>query len=170
MTDFDEVTRCIREERHRDALSLLIGDDGWIRRRFRTDMNHAWYLAGTEAYDLGDIDRALSCFRNSVKAWLEDTQALMAIANCHSDRCQPHWSVRYLTRALAIDRKNPDLIYKLGNAYYDMGRYAEAAKQYRKAVKFGAGEIREFAVRNLEHALIRMRSGKRKRAEVVETH
>lgn len=165
---FDQFKPLLHQGRGQDVISRLVGEDGRIRREFRVDTNHAWYLAGNTAYDLDDVDRALKYFKNAVKSWPEDTQALMLIANCYSDLCKPHWSARYLAKALALDRKNTDLIYNLGNAYYDMRRYAEAAKHYRKVIKHGTGETRALAVANLAHALAKLHPRKRKRKEVGE--
>ena len=160
MDEFDEISQLLREGQHSKALSRLIGKNGRIHADFRADLNHAWYLAGNAAYDTGQVDRAVKFFKNSVKVWPEDTQALMAVAYCYSDLNKPRLAAHYLTKAIEIDPKNPDLIYNLANARFDMAQYAEAAKLYRKVIKAGKGNTKKWAAKNLERALDRMRSRK----------
>lgn len=159
MDEFDEINSLMRDGRNLQALARLIDNKGRVRDNFRTDLNHAWYLAGNAAYDAGKIDSALQFFKNSAKAWPSDTQALMAIAYCYSDLNKPRWAAHYLSRAIKIDPSNPDLFYNLANARFDMAQYAEAAKLYRKAIKAGKGETKKWAVKNLKHALSRMQRG-----------
>lgn len=150
MDEFDEINQLLRVGQHSKALSRLIGKNGRIRADFRSDLNHAWYLAGDAAYSLGQIDRALEFFKNSARAWPDDAQALMAVANCYSDLHKPRWAAHYLAKAIKIDPSNPDLNYNLANARFDMAQYAEAAKLYRKVIKASKGETKKWAAKNLK--------------------
>jgi tetratricopeptide (TPR) repeat protein len=153
---FDEISNLLRKGHHSEALDRLIGKDGRIRSSYRVDLNHAWYLAGSAAYDAGQVDRALEFFRKSARIWPEDTQALMAVANCYSDLNKPRWAAYYLSKAIQVDSNNPHLRYNLANARFDMAQYKEAADLYREVVKLSTGKTREWAVKNLERALKRV--------------
>jgi tetratricopeptide (TPR) repeat protein len=160
MDEFDEISSLLREGEHLKALGQLVGKDGRIRADYRADLNHAWYLAGNAAYDAGQINRALEFFKKSARTWPDDTQALMAIANCYSDLNKPRWTAHYLAKAIQIDPNNPDLNYNLANARFDLRQYTEAAKLYRKVIKVSKGETKKWAATNLERALERMRHSK----------
>lgn len=157
MDEFHEINQLLRNGQHSKAISRLVARDGRIRADFRGDVNHAWYLAGDAAYRSGDLDQALVFFKNSARAWPDDTQALMALANCYSDLNKPRWAAHYLAKAIEIDPHNPDLNFNLANARFDMAQYAKAVKLYRKVIKASDSKTKILAAKNLEHALHRLR-------------
>jgi len=156
MDEFDEINRFMRKGAYSNVIDRLVTQRGRIHADFRADLNHAWYLAGSAAYDAGQLDKALKFFKNSARSWPADTQALMAAANCYSDLNKPRLAARYLEKAIAIEPGNPGLYFNLANSLFDIGKHEEAAALYRKVLKMSKGETRKRAVKNLGHVLDRM--------------
>lgn len=77
---------------------------------------------------------------------------MMAIGNCYSELGMPRWSVHYFQKALRLDPGNADLIYNLGNAFFDMGDYKSAIRVYKRACKRADGALLRACATNIELA------------------
>lgn len=135
---FDYVHQLMRERKWSKALSELYDvNSGRIRKKYADDYNHAWYLIGDIYYKTRHFAQAAKAFRIAIKRWPDDFQAMMAIANCYSEMRAPRWSAYYLKKAIHIQPHNAKLLYNLGNAYFDLGKYDAAIKVYNVACRYG---------------------------------
>lgn len=128
-----------------------------IREPYRVDLNHAWYVVGDIYFNQGKFSLAMESFLTSLDDRPDDVEAMMAIANCASEMGDAALSEKYL-RAALLRSENPALLYNLGNALFDQGKFGEALC-YFKRVPPSDEEIYPLAQRNLErcHAMRRDR-------------
>lgn len=151
--DYSEIYGLSNAGAYKRALTRLLNEGrSRIRPPYSGDLNHAWYLTGDLYYKLGCIDEALKAFKRSLANWSEDTEAMMAIANCYSLLSRPRWAVYYLRKALELDPDNRNLVYNLGNAYLDCGSYDAATRAYRKALLGASEELSRMIRRNIKIA------------------
>ncbi len=128
-----------------------------IKEPYRVDLNHAWYVVGDIYFQQGEFSRALDSFQKSLHDRPDDVEAMMAAANCASELGEAALSEKYL-RAALIRSENAALLYNLGNALFDQGKFGEALC-YFKRVSPSDAELYPMAQRNLErcHAMRRDR-------------
>ncbi|WP_161627297.1 tetratricopeptide repeat protein [Arenimonas composti] len=163
---FAPVHRALRRGRVASALRLLLDDAGRLQRRFEVDRNHAWYLVGDGRYRRREFHEAIRAFRRALASDPADDDAMMALANCHSELGNPRWSRHYLTQALRLAPGNPALLYNLGNAWFDSGEFATAIGLYRRAAKRAAPELKTACGRNEALARLRSRGTARSRRDL----
>ena len=152
---FNQIHRLSKQGEYDRALDLLLDKSGGrINAPYDEDLNHAWYVAGDLYHKKGDFQTAAKAFDKAVADRPDDPEALLALANCYFELEMPGVAERYLRIAL---RHSDDigLIYNLGNALFDQGRYDEALVEYRR-VPPDAGEIYEMAQRNIAVARERL--------------
>lgn len=153
MDDFDKVYRKINSGSLSSAERMLLDDEGMrIRAPFNSNLNHAWYVAGDILYRRGRMGEAVAAFRRALRHWPDDQAAMMAIANCYSELGRPRWSAYYLEKALRHRGRKPELLYNLGNAYFDLRDFTKAIQCYRDASRRAVGELKARCVRNLHLA------------------
>src|SRR5262245_11469038 len=138
---FLRVHSLIRRKRRVEALRVLLSEDGRVRRQFDSDRNHAWYLVGDILFHQGNLDEAAVAFRKAIKEWPQDVDARMALANCMSELGRHRWAVFHLRKAISSASDVPALRYNLGNAYFDLGQYGAAIREYKRAEALGATGI-----------------------------
>ena len=121
------------------------------------DLNHAWYVVGDIYFQQGEFSRALDSFQKSLDDRPDDVEAMMAAANCASALGDPTLSEKYLRAALK-QSESAALLYNLGNALFDQGKFGEALC-YFKRVPPSDTDIYAMAQRNLDrcHAMRRDR-------------
>jgi tetratricopeptide (TPR) repeat protein len=150
---FARVHSLLRHGKLRKAFRMLVEhSSGRVSRPFTIDLNHAWYLVGDIHFRICDFRRAIKAFKNSLRSRPDDTECLMALANCHDKLNNARWSRHYLQIALESDPENPRLRYNLGNALLDLGLSDSAARQYVIAIETGDNEIAPLAIKNLKLA------------------
>ena len=153
---FDKVERVLKSSNYSDVLLILLSDKGGrIVPPYSSDLNHAWYLVGSVFYKQENYEEALLAFKKSYRHWKEDVAAIRAIGNCYSELENPKMAKYYFIKAKAIGgNKYKDLdilIYNLGNAYFDMGKYDLAIAEY-KNVRKSDKKTFQFAQKNIERA------------------
>lgn len=128
-----------------------------IKEPYRADLNHAWYVVGDIYFKQDDFASALESFLKSLDDRPDDVEAMMAIGNCASALGDAALSEKYLRAALK-QSESAALLYNLGNALFDQGKFGEALC-YFKRVKMSDADIYAMAQRNLErcHAMRRDR-------------
>ncbi len=149
---FDEVHKLQRAGKSNAALSMLLNrKTGRIKKPYDADLNHAWYTVGDIFYKTKKYDQAIHAFKKAFLNWSGDVEALWAIANCYSDLAKPWLTKHYLTKAIRHGGKRDVLRYNLGNALFDMGKYRDAVKQYKKIGKKDR-ELFKLACSNMKKA------------------
>jgi len=126
-----------------------------IRQAWRFDENHAWYVAGDVWYRQGDYASARRAFLRALDVRPDDLDALTALANCYSELGEPDRAEQTLRNALQHDPGNADLIYNLGNALFDQGKFEQAIGEYVLVADLES-EVGELAKRNIIVANERM--------------
>ncbi len=158
---FTKIHKLLRSGQPGKALAgLLDSSTGRIRTPYIADRNHAWYCVGNAKFMRGDYRAAVKAYRRALANDKTDTQALIAIANCYERLARPVSAVRVLRRALlqATDQRDRASVeYNLGNAYFDLGRWSEAA-WYFSLVADRRDKIGVFARRNARVVSERLRS------------
>lgn len=130
---FGPIYKLIRAHRYDEALALLLRPDATkLERRFRSDVNHAWYLVGDIYFKKGRFKDALIAFKKALRTKPDDYQALWAIGNCYSEIEMPAIAERYFRRALTYKPAEKGLIYNLGNALLDQGKFSEALRSFNE--------------------------------------
>ena len=148
---FDEIHRLSRKAQYDQALGLLLDSAGRkIRAPYDDDLNHAWYVVGDLYYKKQDFQAAAQAFDKSVAARSDDSEALMALADCYSELQMPGMAERYLRIALKYG-ETIALTYNLGNALFDQERFDEALLEYEKIPR-SAGDLYDLAQRNIAAA------------------
>lgn len=154
---FDAVHALLEENSAAALEQLLDRATGSIREPYAADPNHAWYVAGDIYVRQGAFALAQDCFLNSLDTRLDDVDSLVALANCASALGDTAVSEKYLRAALK-QSESAAVLYSLGNALLDQGKFGEALC-YFKRVAVSDSEIYAMAQRNLErcHAMRRDR-------------
>ena len=151
---FNKIYDLLKAGEEETALTLLIDNKtGRVKKPYHNDLNHAWYVVGDILAKTERYQDAINAFKKSFKHQSSDIEAIWAIATCYSDLGKPSLSKFYLLKAIKIDKgKNKDeLTYDLGNALFDLKKYDEAIKAYRKVSKKNM-EIYSLATANIKHA------------------
>lgn len=113
------------------------------------DANHLAYVRGARQIKRGEFADALNSFRIALEEWPEDWQAMASLGYCHSELGKPRKAEACYREALLLAPENerPDLLYNLGNALFDQGRFAEAIEHYRQVPR--GHKTWPFAKRNI---------------------
>lgn len=163
---FQEIYSLVRKGQYIAALDLLCDKKHErLNKRYKIDPNHAWYNVGDIFFHQGEYRRALDAFKKALRTRRDDIQALWAVGECYSEIAKPQLAERYFRKALDYQPKDKNLIYNLGNALFDQGKYQEALEQY-KALRKRDGEVYELAKKNIAVTNDRLRVGSRKPARI----
>lgn len=147
---FTELYELSSQGEHRKVIQRLISPRGRIVKPYSAELNHAWYLVGDAFYQMNEFREAVSAFKKALANSRDDIDAMMALANCHSELANPRLSVYYLIRAAELDQANDDLRYNLGNAYFDLGQYDKAISEYSRVKP--DSRVAELALKNSRKA------------------
>ncbi|WP_454254223.1 tetratricopeptide repeat protein [Pseudomonas sp. Marseille-Q8238] len=149
---FLEIHTLLKEKDFSRALDIVYNSErGVIREPYRNDENHAWYIVGDIFYKKEKYDLAIHAFKNSIEARKEDIQAICALANCYFCIGDIEKAAFYLKEGLQMAPKNASLTYNYGNALFDLERYKEAIRIYKKISK-DEEYIYQLAQRNIRKA------------------
>jgi tetratricopeptide (TPR) repeat protein len=98
----------------------------------RADPNHVAYVRGDKKFKEGRFAEAAKYFLVALEEWPEDWQAMDALGNSYSEMKKPRKAEQWFRQAMAVapSESRPDLIYNLGNALFDQGRFDEAIAMY----------------------------------------
>ncbi len=157
---FDAVYKLKRAGKNKVALSLLVDQKtGRIKKPYNDDLNHAWYTVGDIYYKGKEYYKAINAFKKAFMNWSDDVESLWAIANCYSEIGKSWLTKYYLEKAIQLSGEKDGLRYNLGNALFDMGKYREAIKQYKK-VRSKDKQLYKLACSNIKKAekLVKMSS------------
>lgn len=129
---FSKIYILQKKGNSRKAISeLLEASTGRIKKPYRQDINHAWYLIGDIYYNDNNFPKAIHAFKRALSSWPNDVDALWALANIHSERKKPWLAKHYLLKAIKIRKDSEELRYNLANAFFDLAEYREAIKLYK---------------------------------------
>ena len=97
-----------------------------------SELNHEAYQSGCAHFKKGMYGNAKAAFAEALGYWPKDSQAWMALGNCHDRLNQPKLAESCFRRALqCCSEKDRDGIrFNLANSLLDQKRFAEAAKLY----------------------------------------
>lgn len=157
MDKFNSIHKLLKQKKYAKVIALMLDNKKTrIKHAFATDAsdrNHSWYIIGDIYFKKSQFQKALHAFRQAVRAWMHDTEALLAIGNCYSEMGRPVLAERYYKKALLLadSKLKPIITYNLGNALYDQEKYSEAVLQYKKIGK-SAGKVYRIAQRNNKKA------------------
>ena len=152
---FERIYRLSRLGEIDAALAQLLDESGMrLMPPFDEDPNHGWYVAGDFYYRKGDFEAAARAFEKSIADRPDDHEALIALANCYFELGMPILSEKYL-RAAKRYSDDAVVIYNLGNALFDQGKYDEAIEIY-KEIASESGEIFDLAQKNMRTAEAKM--------------
>ena len=99
-----------------------------------SDPNHIAYVRGDKAFKAGRFAEAAQYFLLALEEWPEDWQAMHALGNSCCELKKPRKAEKWFRRAieLAPPEEGFGLIYNLGNALFDQGRYDDAIETYQQ--------------------------------------
>lgn len=120
------------------------------------DPNHVAYVRGEKKYTERRYSEAAQYFLLALEEWPEDWMSMHALGDCYSEMKRPRKAEKYFRLALQVapQERRADLIYNLGNALFDQGRYDEAIEQYRQ-VPCGH-KIAQLAANNISACQVRL--------------
>jgi tetratricopeptide (TPR) repeat protein len=125
-----------------------------LKKCFRPNANHSWYLVGRAYYALYEYELAVKAFRKALRSWPEDGESWFVLGDSYSELGRFYSAYRAYMRGInsKINKKVlPSLYYNLGNVLFDMKRYADAAEFYKKLIR-RRDEIGRRARKNLKLA------------------
>jgi tetratricopeptide (TPR) repeat protein len=93
------------------------------------------FAQGVAAMDSGDFATAEQIFHAIVERDKSAHQAWLALAVTALHAGHPQLAVEHAQRAVALDRKNPDYLNKLGIAHGELGDFSAAEQAFRRALK-----------------------------------
>jgi tetratricopeptide (TPR) repeat protein len=96
------------------------------------DQNHVAYVRRDKKFKERRYADAAKYYLVALEEWPEDWMAMNALGNCYSEMKKPRKAELFLRRAIenAPADEHLNLIYNLGNALFDQGRFDEAIQQY----------------------------------------
>ncbi|MCL2873015.1 MAG: tetratricopeptide repeat protein [Betaproteobacteria bacterium] len=137
---FSHLHKLLKEKKYSYLISALLDKKmGGLKKQYRIDGNHAWYLLGDAFYNTQNHEAALDAFIRSIRNRKDDVQALFAIGTSYSELKKPRLAERYLRKSLYYyfcprGYMRPsfkyDIIYNLANSLFDQKRYQDAIALY----------------------------------------
>ncbi|MCW7541257.1 tetratricopeptide repeat protein [Aquabacterium sp. A7-Y] len=161
---FKAIHEQLKHQRFTPALELLLEPGGArLRRRYRSDANHAWYCVGDARSRLRDFAGARDAFRKALRIWPQDAEALFAIGTCYDELGKPKLAERCFRNCLSLMDANgaprawlkDAALFNLANALFDQGKYRDAADLYKKLAR-KTGSMQAKARTNLAMAQARV--------------
>lgn len=139
LDEYKNIYDHIRHKQYDAALNILFDiTTSELRRQFKNDVNHSWYIVGDIFYKKQNYFDAIKFLKKSLVNRADDAQALWAIANSYSELKKPKLAERFYRKALKHVQKHDDLMgitYNLGNALFDQKRYDDAIACYEQIDK-----------------------------------
>lgn len=98
----------------------------------RADPNHVAYVRGDKKFKEDRFAEAAQFFLVALEEWPEGWQAMDALGNSYSEMKKTGKAEQWFRQAIEIApfESRPNLIYSLGNALFDQGRFDEAMAIY----------------------------------------
>jgi tetratricopeptide (TPR) repeat protein len=98
-----------------------------------TELNISAYSEADVLYRAGRFREALRLFKTSSAADLTDGDAFHAIGSCYDALGKPALAAKAYRSAIKLLplARHPELHFNIGNAFFDLGQYAEALDEYR---------------------------------------
>lgn len=169
MDKFKQIYKLLKYAKYAKALAVLLDKKKWrIKGCFaqnKKNRNQAWYVIGDIFFKIKRYKEARKAFVNALMVCPRDVAAMHAVGNCYDVLKHPDMAERYFRKGLlfADSSIRPKLIYNLGNAFFDQGKYEEAIEQY-KHIRKSTGSLYELARKNLNIA----RKRKKKANKVIK--
>jgi len=100
---------------------------------FDTELNISAYSEADKLYRVGRFHEALKLFKTSSAADPTDGDAFHAIGSCYDALGKPTLAAKAYRSAVKLlpVTRHPELRFNIGNAFFDLGQYAEALAEYR---------------------------------------
>jgi tetratricopeptide (TPR) repeat protein len=123
----------LRAGRPERALDILRKREHRLPEKERGDF---WHAYGQAALAADELETSLRCLKQAVTCdpvRYEPSllEAYRALADRYSRRGDLAAYVRCLEAACDLAARDPELHYRLGNAYWEAGRHADAARQWQ---------------------------------------
>jgi tetratricopeptide (TPR) repeat protein len=152
MDIYTSIYKLVKAGDYKLAIHSMIDlKSGQLKPPFKRDANRAWYCVGDAYFKAEDFLEAVAAFQRARKANPEDAMCFLALGNSYDAIGRPKLAERMFRKALCMHLdsfERASVLFNLGNALYDQGRYAEAAQQYQR-VKIRKDEVGEKARKNL---------------------
>lgn len=95
----------------------------------------AWYAAGNDKVNLGDINGAGECYRRALALQPDHCEANLNLGNVYFSQGKQEQAAIQYQKAIQSNPNHAVARCNLGNVYYSMGRYDEAANSYQTAIQ-----------------------------------
>ena len=105
--------------------------------KFDQNELHILTIVGKLCWRISDFERSESYFRRALKIDPENPYALFGLGNCHRWHRQYDKAINVWQRILSHSEGTQTLHARMGNAYFSLGRFADAEQSYRKSLEFG---------------------------------
>jgi len=123
------------------------------------EFNTSAYSKADELYRASRFRDALRLFKASLEADPSDGEALFAMGSCYDALRKPARAAAAYRSAMELlpPDRHPALHFNVGNAFLDLGQYAEALEEYKMVPKGHA--VWPAATRNANLALEKLGNG-----------
>ena len=153
---FNSIHALLKRRKYSAVLQRMFhANTSRLKREYRTDSNHAWYIVGDVLFRKAKFKPAAEAFRKSLRSRPNDSEAAWALGNVYSEMAKPDLAERYFRRALRHDRTNDSVRYNLGNALFDQKKFKSAIDVYRTVKRSSPKEFK-LARKNIERAKARL--------------
>ncbi len=105
--------------------------------RFDENELHILTIIGKLCWRISDFERAEKYFRRALQIEPDNPYALYGLGNCYRWHRQYDKAIEIWEKILPHSEGTQALHTRLGDAYYNLGRFAEAEQSYRHSLKFG---------------------------------
>src|SRR5262245_29657281 len=95
--------------------------------------------AGLREHTQGNLDAAKNAYEQVLASVPGHPDALNLLGTALLQLGQPETAVTHLERAARARRNNPGVLGNLAQAYFALGRYADARETFRKASRLDPG-------------------------------
>ncbi|WPD24576.1 MAG: tetratricopeptide repeat protein [Candidatus Electrothrix scaldis] len=145
------VHRLLRKCEYDKVLKLIYDRENHsLNEPYSDDSNHGWYIVGDICFKKSDYKLAIKAFKNALTQRKDDSEALMALANCYAEIGKPQKAERYLRESIRI-KPLKAYVYNLANALFDQGKFRDAIEMY-EAILYQNKQLDDLARKNLKLA------------------
>ena len=106
------------------------------------------YYLSQSYLKMGDTVKAENMLKAQVAKYPKDKDIMIELINLYIDTDRKPEAIKVLNSAIALDPKNPVLVYTAGTIYENMGDFENAESSYLKAIEMGDVNS-EFAIGGL---------------------
>ena len=105
--------------------------------KFDQNELHILTIVGKLCWRISDFERSEGYFRRALKIDPKNPYALFGLGNCYRWYRQYDKAIDVWQKILSRSEGTQTLHARMGNAYFSLGRFADAELSYRKSLEFG---------------------------------